>query len=166
MTTIVSVAQLEVATQSVAGSLADDTFAAWVLEEASGLVCDTARHPEWEDDPSKAPRVARRICLMVAKRTYENPGSVIQEGAVGPLGGDRVLDAQAMGLNLTEAEEEELIDLRGGGNAGGLWVQPIGDGDAPDRTVYLFDSSGSDWAIPYADFDSTDAFNTPDDVIV
>lgn len=166
MTTLVSVAQLEVATQNAPGSLVDDAFAAWVLEEASGLVCDTARHAEWEDDPSTAPRAARRICLMVAKRTFQNPDAVTVEGAIGPIGGDRVLDFQAMGLMLTEAEEEELIDLRGGaGGSGGLWVQPIGEA-AADRTAYLFDSSGSDWAIPYGDFASTDAFTETTDVIV
>lgn len=168
MATIVTTAQLEVATQNAPGSLVDDAFVDWVLEEASGLVCDTARHPEWELDPTTAPRTAKRICLLVAKRTYENPGAVVMEGGVGPIGGDRVLDAQAMGLMLTEAEEEELIDLRGmpGSDPGGLWLQPINDDRNRDRTAYLFDDSGSDWAIPYGDFDTTDAFTTPDDVIL
>lgn len=168
MANLVSVAQLEVATQNTPGSLVDDAFVAWVLEEASGLVCDTAHHPEWEDDITLAPRTAKRICLLVAKRTYENPGAVVVEGGVGPIGGDRVLDTQAMGLMLTEAEEEELVDLRGGpGNdPNGLWIQPINDGTATDRTAYLFDSSGSDWAIPYGDYGTTDAFTAPGDVIL
>lgn len=117
----------------------DDEFALLVLSEASGLVCDTAQHPEWEQNPANAPRTARRICLQVAYRTFTNPEFEVQYG-LGPLSG-RSLDLYAMGLNLTEHEQEQLEALQGatGGAQKGLWVQPLDGGVAPDLTVYARD---------------------------
>lgn len=115
----------------------NDEFALLVLEEASGLVCDTAGHPEWEDNPTSAPRAARRICLQVAYRTFTNPDFEVAYG-LGPLSG-RSLDLYAMGLNLTDVEMETLEDLQPKGTSG-LWVQPItSDTDDYPKEVYAHD---------------------------
>lgn len=144
----------------------DDEFALLVLEEASGLVCDAAGRPEWEDDPGAAPRPARRICLAVATRTYTNPEFEVQT-TMGPLS-SRILDLGALGLNLSDAEREELEDL-GAKESGdnGLWIATLAGGRNYDRTLYVRDT----WApysdpIPYFDTDSSGAGIQPDDVVI
>lgn len=143
MATLINVATL--ATFARTEIEPDDEFALLVLDEASGLVCDTAKHPEWEDSPSTSPRAARRICLQVAYRTFSNPDFEIAYG-LGPLSG-RSLDLYAMGLNLTEAETEELEDLWPTSSSGGLWVQPI-DGDS---TMYPSEVMAHDRWYPASD---------------
>lgn len=171
MTTIISISDLEVITRTGTGSLAADTFASRIVVEASGLVCDTAGHPEWETTTPlvDVPRTAKRICLALAKRSFQNPERVVQEGSIGPLGGDRVDATQALFLELTDGEIDALEALQGdgtGGGGNGLWLQPITGSDVYDRVAFVHDDSGSDWAIPMGDFDSTDAFVEEGDVIV
>lgn len=143
-------------------------FATMIIDLASDIVRDTASHPEW--DQNTVPFRAKMICLLVAKRSYQNPNNVVVEGALGPIGGDRVLDVQAMGLYLTEAEASDLARLVGDGtaatNPNRLWVLQNSGGIPEATTGYVFDDSGSDWAIPYVDFASTDAMTDPSDTIV
>jgi hypothetical protein len=64
----------------------------------------------------------------------------------------------AANMALLPAEEEQLLTLVPDGPAG-LWIQPTTRVDAAeDDVVYLPDSSGSDWWIPYGDPNTTLAF--------
>jgi hypothetical protein len=83
-----------------------------------------------------APFDVRLLVLKVCRRTYENVREVIQEGNLGPIGGDRVRDAAALAMELTETEREILTKYNPkgdpeleGGTGGGLWVQPTFVGD-------------------------------------
>lgn len=131
----------------------DGAFANWVLTESSGLVCDTAGHPEWETTGTPDRR-AVRIATALAVRTYMNFEQVVQS-SVGPLS-ERVRDEAAMALELTQAEIDTLEDIPGGTSGGnGFWVQPMdaGGGDV-DTTVYLLDGEHDDSdTIPYFDPD-------------
>lgn len=146
----------------------DDEFAILVLTEASGLVCDTAGHPEWEDDPGAAPRPARRICLAVATRTFTNPEFEVQT-AMGPIG-SRILDLGALGLNLSEDERLELEKLgaaESGNTGNGIGLLTLAGQNNYDRTLYVRDT----WApysdpIPYFDTDSSGAGLEPDDIVI
>jgi hypothetical protein len=143
-------------------------FATMVIDLASDLIRDTAEHAEWTD--ATVPFRAKIICLLVAKRTYQNPNAVVAEGGVGPLGGDRVADIQAMGLYLTDVERADLEALRGDGTSASdpkrLWILRVNSGLPAIDTGYVFDDSGSDWAIPYIDFNTTDAMTDPSDTVV
>lgn len=105
-------------TQSDETEVADDVFAVDLIDKASQLICFIGGHdgskttaegdviPEWtlEAGSAQAPIDVQMVALQVIKRSYENPGQVIQEGSVGPLGGDRVADVQALFMDFTEAE--------------------------------------------------------------
>lgn len=143
-------------------------FATMIRTLASDIVRDVAGHEEWTD--LDVPFKAKMIVLLVAKRSYQNPDAVIAEGAIGPIGGDRVADIQAMGLYLTEAEQTTLLAMRGDGtpatNPNRLWVLQNTGGTPETTTGYVFDDSGSDWGIPYVDLAETDLMNDPADVVV
>ena len=143
-------------------------FATMIIDLGSDLIRDKAHHPEW--DQNTVPFRAKMICLLVCKRAFQNPDGVLVEGSLGPIGGDRVTDVQAAGLYLTEAEEADLAALVGDGtpatNPNRLWVLQNTGGIPEASTGYVFDDSGSDWAIPYVDFASTDAMTDPSDTIV
>jgi hypothetical protein len=68
------------------------------------------------------------IVLKVCKRAYSNPDQVVQEGNIGPIGGDRVLDVAALLLDLTDTERATLTKYNTEGDpdnkAAVLWVQP------------------------------------------
>lgn len=135
-------------------------FASYVLEAASEKVRLAAAQPGWTAD--SVPRRAKQIAWHLAARTYLNPDSVLAEGGVGPLGGDRTVEDMARALHLTSAEAEELALLAPEGSTaaggGGLWIQPIDGGtQVSDGTIYLTDSSGSDWMIPYLSEDDLPA---------
>lgn len=156
MPEIITLAELAVFTRSDPEEVADDPYAKMILELASGLVCDTAAHPEWETANS-APRGARRICLQVAGRTYTNP-DLETSSNTGPIG-SRVIDWAAYGLTLTEAEGEELEALRGGGTSSGkgFWtLQLFASESTPLRTIHVADENGSQM-IPYLDPSESDA---------
>ncbi len=143
-------------------------FASMIIDLTSSLVQDTAGHEEWTTET--VPFRAKMIALLVAKRSYQNPDGVIVEGAIGPIGGDRVTDLQAAGLYLTETEEATLIGFRGDGTAATdpnrMWVLQVSGGLPETPTGYVFDDSGSDWGIPYVDLAETDLMNDPTDTVV
>lgn len=144
-----------------------DEYALMVIDMASQNVAEEARHPEWRDDTSGVvvPFKAKLVCLTSARRAIVNPDGETRS-AVGPISSG-VREAMAYSLELTAAEKAELAALRGDGTtAEGLWLQPLAKHEATDMTAYVFDDSGSDWAIPYGDYATTDAFNEPDDVIL
>lgn len=109
-------------TQSDETEVADDPFAVDLIDKVSQLICFVGGHdgtktdvngdlvPEWTLDagPTQAPIDVQMVALQVIKRSYENPGQVIQEGNVGPLGGDRVADVQALFMELTDAERRTI----------------------------------------------------------
>lgn len=133
----------------------DDTFATTVISAASLVVAETAQHPEWtRTGLTAAPPRAKLICATLAKRTYLNPDAVVREGSVGPIGGDTVVEDFARTLELTEAEIATLQGFVGEGTGAvysGLWVQPTTRGELEMGDVFIPDSGGSDWMIPYGD---------------
>jgi len=165
MADLVTAEELAVWTQSDVEP--DDERAIMVLRKASELVADYAECPEWlTGDLDDVPRRARTIALLIAARTWTNPEGEVASG-MGPLS-SRVLEEMAAGMRPTEAEKAELAALGNefDGTTGGLWKLNIASQQRADRVVYLFDASGSDWALPYGDFDSTDAFSTDDDTYI
>lgn len=138
MATLISIASLTTVARKPPGSLEGNAYAQYVLEEASGVVCDIAKHPEWETT-AVAPRTARRIAMSIAVRALLNPELEVAWNA-GPVGG-RNRDEWAYGFEPTPYEREQLEELRGseGGSGKGLWIQPIGGGVAEDLSVYLDD---------------------------
>lgn len=109
-------------TQSDETEVADDPFAVDLINKVSQLICFVGGHdgskldefgdvvPEWTLDagPTQAPIDVQMVALQVIKRSYENPGQVVQEGSVGPLGGDKVADVQALFMDFTEAERRTV----------------------------------------------------------
>lgn len=99
-----------------------DPFATEVIDKVSQMAGFLGGHdgtktdaagdviPEWTLEPGDtlAPFDVRMVVLQVCKRAYENPKQVVQEGNVGPIGGDRVLDVAALLLDLTDSEREIL----------------------------------------------------------
>jgi hypothetical protein len=161
MATLVSMEQFAVWTRQDLATMAADPFATLVLQTATEIVCDTAEQPNWETQspPVAVPRKAVRICMFLAGRTYLNPDGTVAEN-VGPLGERRPesMAIAAANMALLPAEEEQLLTLVPDGPAG-LWIQPTTRmDDAEDDVVYLPDSSGSDWWIPYGDASTTLAF--------
>lgn len=147
MAALVSIPELGVWCRQEIGY--DDEFAVAILEAASEVVRSAARHAEWT--AKTVPARAKQICAHLAARSYLNPDSVVGEGSIGPLGGDRYVEALATALHLTAAEREELETMASAGSArGSLWIQPVGSNtlESPED-VYLPDHSGSDWMIPY-----------------
>lgn len=108
-------------TQSDPDEVAVDPFAQDLIAKVSELACFIGGHdgtktdenddaiPEWTlAGVTKAPVDALMVVLQVCKRSYENPGQVIQEGSIGPLGGDRVADTQALFMDFTDSERATL----------------------------------------------------------
>lgn len=105
------------------------------------------------------------IVLKVCRRSYTNPSEVVQEGNIGPIGGDRVRDEAALAMELTAAERETLTAYNPtgdptSGDSSSLWVQPISGQDeteliAPvlyvgdDQQINLESSADPrEWKIP------------------
>lgn len=113
-------------TQSDEAEVLADPFAADLIDKLSALVCFIGGHdgtkvdelgatiPEWSlvaDTPTGAivaPIDVQMIMLQVAKRSYQNPDEVLQEGSVGPLGGERYADVHALFMDFTDAERTAL----------------------------------------------------------
>jgi hypothetical protein len=110
-------------TQEDPAEVAADPFAVDLIEKLSQLVCFVGGHdgtktdpvtleiiPEWTLDlgPTQAPIDVQMVMLQVAKRSYQNPDQVLQEGSVGPLGGDRVADIQALFMDFSESERRTI----------------------------------------------------------
>lgn len=126
-------------------------FETMVIDETRLLVAGVAEHPEWVTDDVEVPHRARVIALNVAKRTITNPDQVVQEGSIGPIGGDRVREEAALALQLSDAERDELLGLRGEpGEINGLWTLSTNADRSFQTVTYVADDSGSDWMIPFA----------------
>jgi hypothetical protein len=134
-----------------------DPFAEEVLSKVSELVRWLGGNPAWEITPvlpaDAVPFDARLVALAVAKRCYENPAQVVQEGSVGPIGGDRVLDAAALLFELRETERATLTKYNADGDPdGGSGIFVIETtprvGTTAAATLYVPDNSLSDWYIP------------------
>lgn len=131
-------------TQKDPGDVAADPFAEEVISSVSAYLCFLGGHdgtqvaedgitpiPEWtyEPGPDQAPMDVRMLALKVIRRTYTNPDQVVQEGNVGPIGGDRVADDATALFNLTENERRVVTKYNDEGDpeeGGQLWIQPIG----------------------------------------
>jgi hypothetical protein len=100
---------------------------------------------DYAPGPDQAPIDVRMLALKVIRRTYTNTDQVIQEGNLGPIGGDRVADDAAMLFDLTDAERRILTKYNTDGDPeadGELWIQSIGGDDAQDlvdATLYVGD---------------------------
>lgn len=97
-------------TQSDEAEVTADPFAVDLITKVSALICFIGGHEDWTLAPGEdqAPIDVQMVALQVIKRSYENPGQVIQEGNVGPLGGDRVADVQALFMDFTDAERATI----------------------------------------------------------
>ena len=115
-------------TQTDDAEIASDPFASDLISKVSDLICFIGGHDgtkfevgsvppvpilEWSltavaNQTIVAPMDIQMIALQVIKRSYENPGQVIQAGSIGPLGGDRVADTQALFMDFTEAERRAI----------------------------------------------------------
>jgi hypothetical protein len=151
MAELLSTATLAKWTQSDAAEVAGDPFAVDLIDKASQLICFIGGHdgtktdalgeiiPEWDLIPGStmAPIDVQLVALQVIKRSYENPGRVIQEGNVGPLGGDRVDDVQALFMEFTEDERRTIARYNPDGD-------PMGPGDGAGEVFTLRIDRGSD----------------------
>lgn len=122
MADLLTTATLAKWTQEDPAVVAVDEFAIDLIDKVSQLICFIGGHdgtkldalgvaiPEWDlvQGATQAPIDVQMVALQVIKRSYENPGQVIQEGSIGPLGGDRVADTQALFMDFTEAERRTL----------------------------------------------------------
>lgn len=132
-------------TQSDEAEVVADPFAADLIDKLSALVCFIGGHdgtkfdaagapvPEWSivaDSPAGAvlaPIDVQMVMLQVAKRSYQNPDEVLQEGGVGPLGGERYADVHALFMDFTDAERTVLAKYN-----------PDGDPTPQDGTGVIF----------------------------
>lgn len=150
MADLLTTNELALWTQREPTVVESDPFAAEVIDKVSQLACFLGGHdgthfladgvtviPEWnnvEGNADRAPFDVRMVVLQVAKRCYSNPDQVVAEGGVGPIGGDRVLDAAALLLSLTDSERSTLTKYNDDGDPDGaddLWTLRINrDADA------------------------------------
>ena len=100
---------------------AADPKAEEVIDKVSQLAQFLGGHSEWslEVGEDAAPFDVRMVVLQVCKRSYENTRQVIQEGSVGPIGGDRVADAAALLMSLTDTERATLTKYNPDGDPNG-----------------------------------------------
>lgn len=133
----------------------DDPFANAVVDAATLVVVSQCGFPVPEWTTSSAPPVARLITIQLAKRTYLNPDAVIAEGGIGPIGGDRFVEDFARTLELTPNELAKLADVdpATASASGNLWVLGVDTVGHSLDEIYLRDSDGSNWAIPFLDVD-------------
>lgn len=108
---LIKASELATWTGNDAATVATDPLAKEVMDKVSQLARFKAGQPDWTLDAGldQIPFDARMVVLQVCKRTYENPRQVVQEGNIGPIGGDRVLDAAALLMELTEYENAVLV---------------------------------------------------------
>lgn len=132
---LLSTSTLAVWTQNEQAEVDADPFAIDLIDKVSELACFLGGHPEWTLEPSvdQAPFDVRMVVLNVCKRAYENPGRVIAEGSIGPIGGDRVADAQALFTDLSETERATLTKYN-----------PDGDPDGGAGVLFVIQTTRSD----------------------
>lgn len=130
MADLLTTATLAKWTQGDPDEVAADPFAIDLIDKVSQLICFIGGHdgtvldeagdlvPEWTLDqgPDRAPIDVQMVALQVIKRSYENPGQVLQEGSVGPLGGDRVSDTQALFMEFTDSERKTVAKYNPNGD--------------------------------------------------
>lgn len=117
-------------TQSDPAEVASDEFAKDLIRKVSQLACFIGGHdgtkidslgdpiPEWTaSGPDAAPIDVQMVVLQVCKRSYENPGQVIQE-STGPLS-ERVSDVQALFMDFTDSERATLARYNPDGDPAG-----------------------------------------------
>jgi len=141
MADLLTTRELALWTSNDETTVADDPFAAEVIDKVSQMAQFLGGHEEWTlDGATKAPFDVRMVVLQVCKRCYENPAQVVQEGGVGPIGGDRVLDVAALLLTLTETERATLTKYNAAGD------------DLSDRTelFVISTSRGKETTMPTA----------------
>lgn len=144
--------ELALWTQTTEAAIAADPFAAEVREKVSAYVRSVAKQTIETWTLANLPADVKVIVLWMAKRTYQNPDQIVQEG-VGPLS-ERRLDEAAMGMALTESERQTLEDYANsssGGVGGGLYTISIDDTARDSQvpvTVFVPDDSYSDWYLP------------------
>jgi hypothetical protein len=165
MADLLTTATLAKWTQQDPDEVAADDFAIDLIAKASALICYIGGHdgtvldadgeliPEWglEVGATQAPIDVQMVALQVIKRSYENPGQVLQEGAVGPLGGDRVTDVQALFMELTERERATVARYNINGD-------PTPAEDAPGIVFVLPTTRGDETFMP-----QTSPLYVPDD---
>lgn len=139
-------------TQSDEAEVAADPYAVDLITKASALICFIGGHdgtkyddegiliPPWSlvVGPDQAPIDVQMVALQVIKRSYENPTQVIQEGSVGPLGGERYLDVHALFMDMTEAERKTIAKY----NPDGDPTPPEGAGE-----VFVLETTRGDETI-------------------
>jgi len=173
-----------------------DPFATDVIDKVSQMVCFLGAHdgaqidpvtletiPEWTlvAGPGLAPVDVRMVVLQVCKRTYENPRQVVQEGNIGPIGGDRVLDVAAMLMELSEYERATITKYNPAGDptpadTGVVFILPTTRGSEtsmPGSPLYVGDNlqigledsaDPREWKIPlFNPGDPGDDLNYPDE---
>lgn len=160
MADLLTTATLAKWTQSDEAEVAADPFAVDLISKVSALICYLGGHdgtvldqngdlvPEWtlEIGSGQAPIDVQMVALQVIKRSYENPGQVIQAGNIGPLGGDRVADTQALFMELSDSERRTVTkynpygDPTPGSDSGTIFVLPttLGDDTILQQTSPLY----------------------------
>lgn len=164
MADLLTTATLAKWTQEDPVEVAADPFAVDLIDKVSQLICFIGGHdgtvldpggdgvtdflPEWtldtvaDPDAVMAPIDIQMVALQVIKRSYENPGQVLQEGSVGPLGGDRVSDVQALFMDFTESERRTLAKYNPNGDPTDV------EGDAGGEVFVLQTTRGSETTLP------------------
>lgn len=154
MAALLSPATLAKWTQTDLDEILEDDFALDVIDKVSALICYIGGHdgktvgpdgyplPEWtlETGPDQAPVDILMIALKVIKRSYENPEQVIQAGSIGPLGGDRVADIQALFMDFTDEERATIARHNPNGD-------PADAGDGAGE-IFTLTIDRSDAALP------------------
>lgn len=155
MADLLTTATLAKWTQSDPAEVAADEFAVDLIAKVSALACFIGGHdgtkvdedgeliPEWTlaASAAQAPIDVQMVVLQVCKRSYENPGQVIQEGSVGPLGGDRVADVQALFMDFTKQERATLAKYNPDGD-------PNPDEDGPGEVFVVATTRGPETTLP------------------
>jgi len=179
MTTLLPTATLGiwVTPRKTQAQIEADPFAMDVIQQVSDYFCFLAGHdgtqldstgatiPAWTYEPGadQAPIDVRMLALKVIRRTYTNTDQVIQEGNLGPIGGDRVSDDAALLFTLTDTERRVLTKYNGAGDpeeGGQLWIQPIGSDqefETLDEVLYV----GDDQQVGLAESDDPREWKIP-----
>lgn len=145
--------------------VANDQLAQDVMAKVSGYAYFLAGTGSDDWTYVTAPFDVKLVVLKVCRRAYVNPGEVVQEGGIGPIGGDRVRDEAAMSLEFTEAERAIITNYNPLGDPqdsglNGLWVQPVENPtpELEDVILYIGDDQQvnldisddpREWKIPY-----------------
>ena len=134
MADLLTTATLAKWTQEDPDEVAGDPFAVDLIDKVSQLICYIGGHdgtvldangdllPEWtlELGPTQAPIDVQMVALKVIKRSYQNPDQIVQEGSIGPIGGDRVAEIQALFMDFSEDERKVIAKYNPNGDPSGV----------------------------------------------